>query len=148
VNLSGASGGIAQAEEMLAEAMTARLAQDGLSVEPGRPAVFHVRTAMTEADRLLIYERQLLPGYHSAVAKLERADEGSLIVELQLPGHREPVWRGECPTGLSAILKTQDSDPEERERLVERAKRELGALAIPYFIPRSDTLPALPAIIE
>jgi hypothetical protein len=149
IQLAATRGDQQETARAIGDALVARLARDGVRVERGKPAVFQVKFGETAGDLLPIYERQSLfdrrgrdTGRRATEAK------GSLVIELLVEGEAQPLWRDTIDAANSSSFNEEINDATVRKSMLENLGREIHELNIPYFIPKSEELLALPVVIE
>lgn len=135
--------------ELVVDALVQRLARDGLTVRPGQPARLRVRISEQAGDSLPIYERQSrydLRGRDTGRTATEV--HGAAVLEWTRQGHAEPLWRGHLTAASGRSFTEEISDLTIRQSMLEEIRRQLSGLDIPWFIPDSPDLVALPVVIE
>jgi hypothetical protein len=133
----------------IGDALVARLGRDGIKVEPGNSTTFLVKFAETAGDQVPIYQRQS-PFDRRGHDTGRRATEakGSLVVELRAEGAARPLWRDTVKAANSTSFYNDVNDTTVRQSMLDNLAREIAELSIPYFIPKSEELLALPVVIE
>lgn len=135
--------------KLVVDALVQRLARDGLTVRPGQPARLRVRISEQAGDSLPIYERQSrydLRGRDTGRTATEV--HGAAVLEWTRQGHAEPLWRGHLTAASGRSFTEEISDLTIRQSMLEEIRRQLSGMDIPWFIPDSPDLLALPAVIE
>jgi WD40 repeat protein len=149
IQLDATRGDQQEAARAIGDALVERLARDGVKVERGKSTVFQVKFAEKAGDQLPIYERQSLfdrRGRDTGRSATEA--KGSLVIELLVEGETQPLWRDAVDATNSTSFREEINDATVRKSMLENLAREIAELNIPYFIPNSEELLALPVVIE
>lgn len=149
VQLAGGRGGGGDAAKLITEALTRRLARDGVPVAAGRPTVVKVRLKEAAGETLPIFERRTRFDFRGTdTGRTATEVKGEAVVELFVGGEPRPVWR----VGLSAFSgRSFDQDITDatiRASMLEHLTGQLEDLDLPYFVPKAADVTALPATIE
>jgi hypothetical protein len=149
IQLGATRGDQQESARAIGDALVERLARDGVVVERGKSTVFQVKFAETAGDQLPIYERQSPFDFrgHDTGRRATEA-KGSLVVELRVEGESQPLWRDTVDAANSTSFQEDINDATIRKSMLENLAREIAELNIPYFIPKSEELLALPVVIE
>ena len=149
VNLTRLRGDEAETRAFLTDAITKRLARDGIAVAANRPTVLKVRLAEQAGETLPIYERQSpfdLRGNDTGRKATEA--KGSAVLEIAAKGEAQPLWRGHLNSTNARSFREEITDATVRKSMFEDLTRQLNAMDVPYFIPKSKDVVALPAVVE
>jgi hypothetical protein len=150
LQLGGLRGDQQETAKILGDALVERLGRDGVRVERGQSTTFQVKFAEKAGDQLPIYERQSPFDRHGRdTGRRATEAQGSLVLELLAPGQPQPLWRDSL-TAANATSFSQEviNDATVRKSMLENLAREIRELKIPYFIPESEELLALPVVIQ
>jgi hypothetical protein len=147
--LTGLRGDEAETRRVLSEALTARLARDGIPVAAGSPTTLRLSLAETAGATLGIYERQS-PFDFRGQDTGRRATEakGAVSLELVTEGEPQPLWRGHLNAGSSRIFREEITNETIRKSMLEQLTRQLNGIDMPYYIPKDKKTVALPAVVE
>jgi len=150
VELDSLIGGAEDTRSQLTEALTARLARDGVRVESGQDAVFRLRFTEQMGNAPPIFERQSLSNPRSVDTRRSAiGTKGAVFAELITPGCETPLWRDTLMTPTVRGCRSEDlNDPSVRKRMISSLIGDIHRLDLPYFVPLSDEHLALPAIVE
>jgi hypothetical protein len=149
VNATGARGDINATRKLLTEAITKRLARDGIRVAKGRPTVLRLHLAERAGDTLPIHERQTPFDWRGRDTGRKATEaKGAATLELVARGEDAPLWRGHLAAASSRSFSEPITNAVVRRSMLESLSRQLNGLDMPYFIPRSQDDVALPAVIE
>lgn len=132
--------------KILTDALTARLARDGIPVAADRPMVLRVRFSDEAEDA--IYEQQLLFDLRGKGTRPPKEAKGAAVLELVAKGEARPIWRGHLKATPTRSLKEELADVGARKNLSGRLTGQLNALDMPYFVSKEKNYIALPAIVE
>jgi hypothetical protein len=149
IQLAATRGDQQEAARSIGDALVERLARDGVRVERGKSTVFQVKFAETAGDQLPIYERQSpfdFRGHDTGRTATEA--KGSLVIELLAEGESRPLWRDTIEAANSSSFREEINDATVRKSMLENLAADINELNIPYFIPKSEELLALPVVIE
>ena len=147
VSASGLQGLGPAPDQLLRDALTRRLAQEGIPAASEAAATFWIRTVKNPEDARPDYERQTIARLRGGGTTASPTDfRNALVVELESSGNI--LWRDTIrPVTLqnvSSAMKSADT-PERRLETMARAFDELN---LPYFIPESPQHPALPLVFH
>lgn len=149
-DLKGLRGDEAQTRQMLAAAITQRLARDGITVAAEAPTVFWMRLTEEAGETLPIYQRQSPFDRRGAdTGKKATEAKGAAILEIWSQGEKEPLWRGrlKAESGRGSFID-EINDASLRKDMLQVLSQQLGSMDLPYFLPKSKDVVALPAVIE
>ncbi len=80
--------------------------------------------------------------------KIAEVEPGNLILELLVSGSSDPVWR-ETVRGFPVNRFDEAAHQDESRIDFEQSFRSaLEGISLPYFVPESEGLLALPVIVE
>lgn len=143
LQLKGASG---KYDADLRKAVRARLTASGLSVSESGDVRLTLRlTAPDEQFLPNVASQQPSDGRLSGAAETQAGN--LLVVELRKPGAIEPVWSTSLGD-VSKLMRDSGASPVERQELVRLLTSEIDSLAIPYYVPDSFELIALPVVLR
>lgn len=144
---NGAGGG--DAGKLITEALTKRLARDGVPVAAGRPTVLKVRLAEAAGETLPIFERRTRFDFRgSDTGRTATEARGEAVVELFVGGEPRPVWRVGLSAASGRSFEQEITDATIRASMLDHLTAQLGKLDLPYFIPKAAEVTALPAVVE
>jgi len=149
MQLTGLGGDQAETMRILTEAFTRRLQRDGLTLASSQKTVFRVRFSEAAGDTLPIYERQSpfdFRGHDTGRTATER--KGNMVLEMVVEGEPQPLWRDTISASSSRSFQEDINDANIRKSMLDSLSYRIGELNIPYFIPKSDELYALPVVVE
>lgn len=149
LDLSGARGGEAEARKLLTDALTRRLARDGVPVAEGKSTVLRLKLSEAAGDTLPIFERQSPFDFRGKDTGRKATEaKGAAVLELVAKGEEKPLWRGHLSAMSARTFQEEITDTAVRKSMLEHLSRQLESLDMPYFIPKSKDTVALPAIVE
>lgn len=127
--------------------LTLRLAEEGLKLADNRPTYF--RLTFSEKAGRAVMLRQYSPGNPGVQDTVRQGTEvdGTLVVELMLPGRAEPVWRDTLSATSDLNFYQDITDDLVRRSMIGNLAVSMRRLRIPCFIPESDELLTLPVVI-
>lgn len=134
---------------LIADAIAQRLAKDGIHVDLEGSTVLSVKFSEAAGDTLPIYERQSrfdFRGRDTGRKATER--NGTLVLELWTASETKPLWRDTITSRSDRSFREDINDATIRQSMLEHLTRSINRLNIPYFIPKSDDMIALPVVIE
>jgi hypothetical protein len=70
------------------------------------------------------------------------------VLELVVKGQDNPLWRGALQALSAHTFHEEVNDVTVRKSMLENLSRQLAALDLPYYVPVSEKLLALPVVIE
>ena len=152
VDMHSAAGGQFQpaVSKVLEEGLAARLRSQGIRVETGRPTVVRLKLAATEEERAPLIARQIpadLRPYDRRRKPPALPQSVWLAVEITAFGRSQPLWRETVCTGIPAPKFFEKiNNPTQSGNPINGIGFWIQGLAIPYFIPESETFLALPAV--
>lgn len=149
VQLTGPGDGQTETTRHITEAFTRRLQRDGLTVASDQKIVFRVRFSEAAGDSLPIYARQSpfnIRGRDPVRTAAER--KGELVLELIAEGELQPLWRDAISASGSRSFQEDINDATIRKSVLDNLTYRIGELNIPYFIPKSPDLYALPVVVQ
>ena len=79
---------------------------------------------------------------------LYEGDGGAFIFAGKLKGQDKPLWRGTLQAMSARTFHEEINDATVRKSMLENLSRQLGALDLPYYVPVSEKLLALPVVVE
>lgn len=149
LQLTGLRGDDADTRKVLTDALTHRLSRDGIPVGDTKGTVLRLKLSEEAGDTLPIFERQSpfdFRGKYTGRAATEA--KGAAVLELVARGETKPLWRGHLSAMSARSFKEEITDAAVRKSMLEHLTRQLGGMDMPYFIPKSKDVLALPAIVE
>ena len=149
MQLTGLGGDQAETMRLITEAFIRRLERDGLTLASGQKTVFRVRFSEAAGDTLPIYERQSpfdFRGHDTGRTATER--KGNMVLEMIVEGEPQPLWRDTISASSSRSFREDINDSTIRQSMLDSLTYRIGELNIPYFIPKSPDLYALPIVVE
>jgi hypothetical protein len=149
IELGALRGNQEETTAVLRGALETRLARDGLRLAEDRPAFFRLKFAETAGDVLPIHERQSMFDRRGRdTGRTATEAKGTLVLELMVPDRDEPVWRDTLRAASSRSFDEEINDATVRKSMIQNLTRVLNKLKIPYFIPKSDEVLALPVVLD
>lgn len=149
LKLGAVPGGQNDTAALIQTALERRLARDQIALAPDGGAVFRLKFAETAGDTLPIYHRQSAFDFRGRDSGRQMTEAiGTLTIELLVPGQETPIWRDTLHAISSRTFSKEITEAAVRESMLSSLQSELHDLDIPYFIPKSDQLPALPIVIN
>lgn len=149
VEFAGLRGDAGEAQTKVQEAINRRLAQFKMKLEGGQQTAFRIRLAERAGDRLPIFERQSrfdFFGINTGRTAVEA--EGEVVVEFLAAGVNQPLYREVMHVTSSRSFSEEVNDATLRKSMLDNLAYRIASLDLPYYIPKSDDLIALPAVIE
>lgn len=149
LDLTALRGDEAETRKILTDALTRRLARDGIGVAAGRPTILRLRLSEQAGETLPVYERQS-PFDRRGADTGRRATEakGAAVLELWAQGEPRPLWRGNLTASSSRSFREEITDETMRKSMLEHLSGQLSGMDMPYFIPKAKDVVALPAVVE
>jgi hypothetical protein len=149
LELAGLRGDEAETRKVLTDALTRRLARDGIPIGANKTTVLRLKLSEEAGDTLPIFERQSAFDFKGReTGKKATEAKGAAVLELVVKGEDKPLWRGRL-TAMSARSFTEEiTDAAVRKSMLEHLSRQLSGMDMPYFIPKSKDILALPAVVE
>ena len=149
LNLTGLRGDEAETRKILTDALTKRLARDGIPVAPGMPTVLRLRLSEQAGDTVPIYERQSpFDRRGSDTGRKATEAKGAAVLELVAAGEAQPLWRGTLNAQSSRSFSEEINDVTVRKSMLDGLANQLNTTDMPYFIPKSKDVVSLPAVVE
>lgn len=149
LELAGLRGDEVETRRVLVEALTRRLARDGIPTADNRSTVLRLKLAEEAGDRLPIFERQSPFDFKGKdTGKMATEAKGAAVLELGVKGEDKPLWRGHLRAMSGRSFKEEITDATVRKSMLENLSRQLSGMDMPYFIPKSKDTVALPAVVE
>ena len=149
MELAGLRGDEAETRRMLIDALTRRLARDGIPVGERKNTVLRLKLAEAAGDTLPVFERQSPFDFRGAdTGKKATEAKGAAVLELVVKGEDKPLWRGHLNAMSARSFQEEITDATVRKSMIEHLTRQLSGLDMPYFIPKSKETVALPAVVE
>jgi hypothetical protein len=149
MQLAGLRGDEAETRRILTDALIKRLARDGIPVAEGRPTVLRLKLSEEAGDTLPIFERQTPFDFKGKdTGKKATEAKGAAILELVAKGEEKPLWRGRITAMSARSFREEITDAAVRKSMLEHLSRQLSGIDMPYFIPKSQDIVALPAVVE
>ncbi|MDB5309270.1 MAG: hypothetical protein JWO38_3472 [Gemmataceae bacterium] len=149
LELAGLRGDEADTRKILTDALTRRLARDGIPVGEGKSTVLRLKLAEEAGESLPIYERQSPFDFRGKDTGRKATEvKGAAVLELVAKGEDQPLWRGQLTAFSARSFKEEITDLAVRKSMLEHLGRQLSGMDMPYFIPKSKDVVALPAVVE
>jgi hypothetical protein len=147
--LAGLRGEEAETKKILGDALTARLARDGITVAAGKPTVLKLKLTEEAGETLPIFERQSVFDFRGKDTGRKATEaKGAAILEIVAKGEEKPLWRGHLKAMSARSFKEEITDATVRKSMLEHLANQLRGLDMPYFIPKAKGVVALPAVVE
>ncbi len=149
IQLTELRGDQQETARAIGDALVKRLARDGVRVERNQPSTFQVKFTEKAGDQLPIYERQSPFDFrgHDTGRRATEA-KGVLVVELLVQGENAPLWRDTLNASNATSFREEINDATVRKSMLENLASNINGLNIPYFIPKSEDLLALPVVLK
>jgi hypothetical protein len=149
VSLAGARGDAEDTRRFLVDALTQRLARNGVSIANGQSTGLRLRVSEEAGATLPIYERQSPFDFRGKeTGRSATESKGAATLELIAAGEPTPLWRAALTASSARSFTEEINDATVRKSMFEHLIRQLNGMDIPYFIPKSRDIVALPAVIE
>lgn len=147
--LAGLRGEEAETKKILTDALTERLARDGITVAAGKPTVLKLKLSEQAGDMLPIVERQSAFDFRGKDTGRKATEaKGAAILEITAKGEKKPLWRDHLKAMSARSFEEEITDATVRKSMLEHLAKQLSGLDMPYFIPKAKDLVALPAVVE
>ncbi|MDB5309348.1 MAG: hypothetical protein JWO38_3550 [Gemmataceae bacterium] len=147
--LTGLRGDETETRRTLSEALTSRLARDRVTVAQGQPTILRLKLAEEAGESLPIFQRQSPFDFRGQDTGRKATEaKGSAVLELIAAGEPQPLWRGNLSASSSRSFQDEINDATVRKSMLEHLTRQLNGTDLPYFIPKSKDILALPAVVE
>ena len=82
------------------------------------------------------------------VGKTATESKGAATLELIAADEKTPLWRASLTASSARSFTEEINDASIRKSMLEHLTRQLNGMDIPYFIPKSRDVVALPAVVE
>ncbi len=149
LELAGLRGDEAETRKVLTDALTRRLARDGIPVGANKTTVLRLKLKEEAGDKLPIFERQSAFDFKGQeTGKKATEAKGAAVLELVVKGDDKPLWRGRLTAMSARSFSEEITDATVRKSMLEHLTRQLSGMDMPYFIPKSKDIVALPAVAE
>jgi hypothetical protein len=144
-----ARGDAAELQRTVREALAKRLERDGVSVKEGQPTKIRVTISETAGDQLPIFERTSRFDFRGRdTGRTATEAKGEASIEVIAAGEAQPIWRDRLRSSNSTSFDKEITDATVRESMLEHLASQLNRLNLPYFIPKSEELFALPVTVQ
>jgi WD40 repeat protein len=149
LQLTGLRGDEDETRKLLTEALTRRLARDGIPVAAGQSTVLRLRLSEEAGDKLPIFEQQSPFDWRgTATGKKATEAKGAAVLEIVAMNEEKPLWRGHLSAMSARSFREEITDATVRKSMLEHLTKQLSGMDMPYFIPKAKDTVALPAIVE
>jgi hypothetical protein len=149
VSVGGARGDSDETQQFLTLALTQRLARDGVKVATGQSTTLRFRVSEAAGETLAIYERQSAFDRRGRdTGRTATESNGAAVLELVSAEEKSPLWRASITASSARSFTEEINDATLRKSMLEHLVRQLHGMDMPYFIPKSKDIVALPAVIE
>jgi hypothetical protein len=149
VDLGETRGDQEETFRRIGEALSARLARDGIRVQSGQKTYFQLRFAEQTGDTLPIYQRQSPFDFRgSDTGQTATEAKGSLVLALYVQGENKPLWRDTIAASSARSFREEITDEAIRESMLQDLVQRIAELNIPYFIPATSEQLALPVVVQ
>lgn len=149
VKVEQTRGDAAEFARLVRDAMTKRLARDGIQVRDGQPTVIRIIVSEQAGKQVPIFERNSPFDFRGRDTGRKVAEsEGAAAVEILAAGESGPLWRDVFRASNSRNFDKEITDESVRESMLEHMASGLNRLNIPYFIPKAEDILALPTTVE
>lgn len=149
LELTGLRGDEAETRRVLTEALTRRLMRDGIPVAANKSTVLRLKLSEEAGDKLPIFARQSPFDIKGAnTGKTATEAKGAAVLELVAKGDAKPLWRGHLSAMSARSFTEEINDDTVRKSMIEHLTKQLSGMDMPYFIPKSTDILALPAVVE
>jgi hypothetical protein len=142
-----ARGDAAELQRVVLEGITKRLERDGVAVKEGQATKVRVTISESAGEQLPIFERTSrfdFRGHDTGRKATEAKSEASIEV---IAGG-EAIWRDRLQSSNATSFDKEITDATVRQSMLERLSSQLNRLNLPYFIPKSEELLALPVTVQ
>ena len=137
-----------QMAQVLGEPLAARLKTFGVKVEANQSTVLYLKYQEQTGDALQVVERRS-PFDFRGTPTGQTVNETKFQLEIgwKQAGTDRVYWKttSQGSTSRSTNAATV-SDQSIHQEMVDRLKRQLNSLMIPYYIPEDETIPLLPVL--
>ncbi|MBC7819727.1 MAG: WD40 repeat domain-containing protein, partial [Planctomycetaceae bacterium] len=137
-----------QMAQVLGQPLAERLKTFGIKVEANQPTVLYLKYQEQTGDALQVVERRS-PFDFRGTPTGQTVNETRFQLEIgwKQAGTDRVYWKTTSQGSTSRSTNAATiSDQSIHQEMVDRLKRQLNSLMIPYFIPEDPTIPLLPAI--
>lgn len=149
IDVTGLRGDEGETKRILADALTKRLARDGVGVTPGRFTILWLKMSEKAGETLPIYNRTSRFDFRgSDTGKRATEAKGAAVLELWAKGIPQPLWRGHLTAASSRSFSEEITDQTIRKSMLDHLGRQLSETDLPYFVPKSPDVIALPVVVE
>jgi predicted Zn finger-like uncharacterized protein len=137
-----------QMAQVLGQPLADRLKTFGIKVEANQPTVLYVKYQEATGDTLQVVERRS-PFDFRGTPTGQTVNETKFQLEIgwKQAGSERVIWKtnssGSTPTSTNA---PSVSDQSIHKEMLDRLKKQLNSLMIPYFISEDETVPLLPVL--
>lgn len=136
------------AHQTIVDALSKRLARDGIQVQNGASNYFVLRFSKEKGESLPTYERQSRFDRRGTDTGRTAIKAKGALIEFCSEGLAKPLWRAALRAQSSRNFREAINDASIRKSMLSHLEYELRNMKLPYFIPKDDKLLALPIIIE
>ena len=149
VAVTGARGDAGETQRVLATAIAERLTQSGLRTAANAGTVVRLKLAESAGETLPIFERQTRFDFRGQDTGRKATEaKGTAVLEIVAAGQSTPLWRSALAASSSRSFDGDITDATVRKSMIDNLTRQLNDMDIPYFIPKSEDVIALPVVIQ
>jgi hypothetical protein len=147
--LTGLRGDEAETRNLLGKALAARLNRDGLPVAAQAQTVLRLRLTEKAGDVLPIVERQSPFDFKGRdTGRTATEVSGAAVLELWAAGEATPLWRDSLSAGSSRSFSEEINDATVRKSMLDNLGHQFDHVNLPYFVPKSKDVLALPVVLD
>lgn len=149
VEMANLRGDAIETQTLVQDAITKRLAKLDVPLEGGQQTAFRVRIVERAGDRLPIFQRQSSYDFFGVDTGRTAAEaEGEVLIEFLAAGLEQPLYREIIHVTSSRTFYEEVNDATVRKSMLNLLSYRLSELDLPYFVPKSEDMIALPAVIQ
>lgn len=149
IDVTGLRGDEGETKRILTDALTKRLARDGVGVTPGRYTILWLKMSEKAGETLPIYNRASPFDFRgSDTGKKATEAKGAAVLELWAQGIPQPLWRGHLTAASSRSFREEITDQTIRKSMLDQLGNQVGDTDLPYFVPKSQDVITLPVVVE
>lgn len=136
-----------QTKQALQKAAQEKLQQSGIRVGDGQPTIFFIYYQEKAGDQVAVYQRNNRFDFRGQDTGQRVQDtRGELQISLWESGAKEPLWKASLKPHSSSSYTDAITEQTVRDSMFNSAVAQLKTQFFPYFLPKDQSLLALPAV--
>ncbi|MBN9522425.1 hypothetical protein J0H58_28550 [bacterium] len=147
--LQGLRGDATETRTLLGQALTKRLARDGIPVAAQASTVLRLNLSEQAGETLPIFEKQSpFDRQGRDTGRKATGAKGAAALELWAQGENAPLWRRHLTSASGTSFSQEINDATLRKSMIEDLGNQIDRIEIPYFLPKDKGTVALPTVID